>query len=91
MTVQFFNVSASLASMSRTVEDHDSKAKQEMIKAKQEKAMMYVYQFHPTAHDRHVITILRTWQARQKFRSDCNEFITQFERFKAEVSDNSCR
>ena len=29
--------------MARTVDDYDSMAKREMIKAKQEKAMMYVY------------------------------------------------
>ena len=36
-------VSASLAAMARTVDDYDSMAKREIIKAKQEKAMMYVY------------------------------------------------
>ncbi|KAF9647813.1 golgi SNAP receptor complex member bos1 [Thelephora ganbajun] len=55
-------ISASLAAMNRTVEDYDSMAKREMIKAKQEKAVMRV----------------------QKFRSDYNEFKTQFERLKAE-------
>ena len=35
-------ISASLAAMNRTVEDYDSMAKREMIKAKQEKAMMSV-------------------------------------------------
>jgi len=30
--------------MGKTVEDYDSMAKREMIKAKQEKAMMFVYQ-----------------------------------------------
>ena len=35
-------ISASLAAMNRTVDDYDSMAKREMIKAKQEKAMMYV-------------------------------------------------
>lgn len=35
-------VSASLAAMGRTVDDYDSMAKREIIKAKQEKAMMYV-------------------------------------------------
>lgn len=38
-------VSASLAAMARTVDDYDSMAKREIIKAKQEKAMMYVYQY----------------------------------------------
>ena len=36
-------ISASLAAMNRTVEDYDSMAKREMIKAKQEKAMMFVF------------------------------------------------
>ncbi|KDQ53584.1 hypothetical protein JAAARDRAFT_136778 [Jaapia argillacea MUCL 33604] len=38
-------ISASLSAMSRTVEDYDSMAKREMIKAKQEKAMMRVQKF----------------------------------------------
>jgi Golgi SNAP receptor complex protein 2 len=70
--------------MNRTLEDYDSMAKREMIKAKQEKAMMSV---SPTrliclpnvlmtyAHHRRV----------QKFRTDYNEFRSQFERLKAEV------
>lgn len=33
-------ISASLAAMSRTIEDYDAMAKREMIKAKQEKAQM---------------------------------------------------
>ena len=35
-------ISASLSAMHRTVEYYDSMAKREIIKAKQEKAMMYV-------------------------------------------------
>jgi Golgi SNAP receptor complex protein 2 len=35
-------ISASLAAMSRTLEDYDAMAKREMIKAKQEKAQMCV-------------------------------------------------
>ncbi|KAF9012426.1 golgi SNAP receptor complex member bos1 [Cyathus striatus] len=38
-------ISASLAAMSRTIEDYDSMAKREMIKAKQEKAQMRVQKF----------------------------------------------
>jgi len=38
-------ISASLAAMNRTLEDYDSMAKREMIKAKQEKAMMRVQKF----------------------------------------------
>lgn len=41
-------ISASLAAMSRTVDDYDSMAKREMIKAKQEKAIMYVGAFMET-------------------------------------------
>ena len=33
-------ISASLAAMSRTVDDYDAMAKREIMKAKQEKAMM---------------------------------------------------
>jgi len=35
-------VSASLAAMQRTIDDYDSMAKREMIKAKQEKAQLCV-------------------------------------------------
>ncbi|KAI5890656.1 V-snare-domain-containing protein [Schizophyllum commune H4-8] len=38
-------ISASLAAMQRTVDDYDSMAKREMIKAKQEKALMRVQKF----------------------------------------------
>ncbi|KAI0818465.1 V-snare-domain-containing protein [Trametes gibbosa] len=38
-------ISASLAAMHRTLEDYDSMAKREIIKAKQEKAMMRVQKF----------------------------------------------
>ncbi|KAI0373586.1 golgi SNAP receptor complex member bos1 [Pilatotrama ljubarskyi] len=38
-------ISASLAAMHRTIEDYDSMAKREIIKAKQEKAMMRVQKF----------------------------------------------
>ncbi|KAF5370821.1 hypothetical protein D9758_001982 [Tetrapyrgos nigripes] len=38
-------ISASLAAMHRTIEDYDSMAKREMIKAKQEKAQMRVQKF----------------------------------------------
>ncbi|KAL9711970.1 Protein transport protein bos1 [Leucoagaricus gongylophorus] len=39
------SISASLAAMSRTIEDYDAIAKREMIKAKQEKAQMRVQKF----------------------------------------------
>jgi hypothetical protein len=35
-------VSASLSAMQRTIDDYDSMAKREMIKVKQEKALLYV-------------------------------------------------
>ena len=35
-------ISASLAAFHRTIEDYDSMAKREMMKAKQEKAQMFV-------------------------------------------------
>lgn len=38
-------ISASLASMSRTIDDYDSMARREMIKAKQEKATSRVQKF----------------------------------------------
>ncbi|ESK97126.1 transporter bos1 [Moniliophthora roreri MCA 2997] len=38
-------ISASLAAMNRTIDDYDSMAKREMIKAKQEKAQMRVQKF----------------------------------------------
>ncbi|KAF8637986.1 hypothetical protein AX16_010618 [Volvariella volvacea WC 439] len=38
-------ISASLAALSRTIEDYDSMAKRELIKAKQEKAQMRVQKF----------------------------------------------
>ncbi len=41
MFIPLGQVSASLAAMSRTIEDYDAMAKREMIKAKQEKAQMY--------------------------------------------------
>jgi hypothetical protein len=37
-------ISASLAAMNRTVDDYDSMAKREIIKAKQEKAQMSEFQ-----------------------------------------------
>ncbi|EJF58231.1 V-snare-domain-containing protein [Dichomitus squalens] len=44
-------ISASLAAMHRTVEDYDSMAKREIIKAKQEKAMMRVQKFRTDYSD----------------------------------------
>ncbi len=76
-------ISASLAAMHRTVEDYDSMAKREIIKAKQEKAMMCVrLSFPPSPR-------LTVWYRRvQKFRSDYTDLRIQFERLKAEVSSS---
>lgn len=43
-------ISASLAGMSRTIDDYDSMARREIIKAKQEKATSYVQCHEPTPH-----------------------------------------
>lgn len=82
-------ISASLAAMSRTVEDYDSMAKREMIKAKQEKAMMFVFTL-PGTLEVHKLTEESNARNRrvQKFRSDYNELRSQFERLKAEVWRN---
>ena len=79
-------ISASLAAMHRTVEDYDSMAKREIIKAKQEKALMCVHLSRAlrcklTACCRRV----------QKFRADYSDLRAQFERFKAEVSSHPQR
>ncbi|EGO00002.1 hypothetical protein SERLA73DRAFT_180358 [Serpula lacrymans var. lacrymans S7.3] len=44
-------ISASLAAMQRTVDDYDSMAKREIIKAKQEKAQMRVHKFRSDYSD----------------------------------------
>lgn len=46
MNVSLGQISASLAAMHRTVDDYDSMAKREIIKAKQEKATMYERPLH---------------------------------------------
>jgi hypothetical protein len=46
-------ISASLAGMSRTIDDYDSMARREIIKAKQEKATSYVQRQEPTPHSFH--------------------------------------
>jgi len=43
--------------MNRTVEDYDSMAKREMIKAKQEKATMSVFSPHILLYIRNALTI----------------------------------
>lgn len=45
-------ISASLSAMNRTIEDYDAMTKREMIKAKQEKAQMYVHRFLEVCADR---------------------------------------
>ena len=49
--------------MSKTVEDYDSMAKREMIKAKQEKALMFVYQFSTADSQRSACINGRTYVA----------------------------
>jgi len=44
-------ISASLAALHRTIEDYDSVAKREMMKAKQEKAQMRVQKFRSDYHE----------------------------------------
>lgn len=46
-------ISASLAALNRTIDDYDSMAKREMIKAKQEKAYTYVLSFHFAVDNMH--------------------------------------
>jgi len=70
--------------MNRTVEDYDLMAKREMIKAKQEKATMSVPPTYLTNFP-DPLTICIHCRRVQKFRSDYNEFRSQFERLKAEV------
>jgi Golgi SNAP receptor complex protein 2 len=70
--------------MNRTLEDYDSMAKREMIKAKQEKAMMSVPPTCLICLPNVLMTYARHRRV-QKFRSDYNEFRSQFERLKAEV------
>ena len=69
--------------MSRTIDDYDSMAKREIIKAKQEKAMMCV-------HLSRVLCCKLTACRRrvQKFRADYSDLRSQFERYKAEVSSH---
>jgi Golgi SNAP receptor complex protein 2 len=74
-------ISASLAAMHRTIEDYDSMAKREIIKAKQEKGQMCV-----TCIDGLQWSDLSSLCRRvQKFRADYAELKGQFELLKAEV------
>lgn len=74
--------------MQRTVDDYDSMAKREIIKAKQEKAMMCVGPFHASLLA--LVTLsspgqLYTTRRVQKFRADYVELRSQVERYKVEV------
>lgn len=72
--------------MARTVDDYDSMAKREMIKAKQEKAMMCVYGPVKQCMDLTLSVLCLCCTRRvQKFRSDYAELRAQFEAIKAEV------
>jgi Golgi SNAP receptor complex protein 2 len=76
--------------MSRTIDDYDSMARREIIKAKQEKATSYVPHFQtiPTAADTHGPRTAQNKRATrrvQKFKSDYAEFRKEFERIKEEV------
>lgn len=80
--------------MGRTVDDYDSMAKREMIKAKQEKAMMYVSSCIVSLKLIPGDFLLRLWFAVcraiclrrvQKFRADYADLRGQFEMIKNEV------
>jgi hypothetical protein len=76
--------------MTRTIDDYDSMARREIIKAKQEKATSYV----PFLINIPVLTCpplpnTNHFDRRvQKFKSDYAEFRKEFERIKEEVSEN---
>ena len=73
--------------MHRTIDDYDSMAKREIIKAKQEKAQMYV-SIRGTAGTTFLYsTLLNSLCSRrvQKFRTDYSELRTQFDRLKVEA------
>lgn len=79
--------------MARTVDDYDSMAKREMIKAKQEKAMMYVVILTCTLVADHMPCLatvsvhLCPYSRRvQKFRADYADLRGQFEKLKSDVS-----
>ena len=71
--------------MTRTIDDYDSMARREIIKAKQEKATSYVLtRSHPPTMTDDVGYC--TQRRVQKFKSDYAEFRKEFERIKEEVS-----
>ncbi|KAJ3513791.1 hypothetical protein NMY22_g14937 [Coprinellus aureogranulatus] len=83
-------ISASLAAMNRTIEDYDAMAKREMIKAKQEKAQMYVVAFSSfkvkESLIRHDLPIGYPSRRVSKFRADYVELRNQFEKYKEEAA-----
>jgi Golgi SNAP receptor complex protein 2 len=84
--------------MSRTIDDYDSMARREIIKAKQEKATSYVPFLirKKISNARYIpkltslsLSIINHFDRRvQKFKSDYAEFRKEFERIKEEVSEN---
>jgi hypothetical protein len=66
--------------MHRTIEDYDSMAKREIIKAKQEKGQMCV-----TRVSTQLTCLYRLCRRVQKFRSDYAELKAQFELIKTEA------
>jgi Golgi SNAP receptor complex protein 2 len=68
--------------MSRTIDDYDSMARREIIKAKQEKATSYVL-----VVPRRCPALTDTTRRVQKFKSDYAEFRKELERIKEEVSE----
>lgn len=74
-------ISASLAAFNRTIDDYETMAKKEMIKAKQEKAFMY-------ALDLCLVPYLLTCTRRvSKFRTDATELRVEFDRVKNHVAN----
>jgi Golgi SNAP receptor complex protein 2 len=67
--------------MQRTIDDYDSMTKREMIKAKQEKAQMYVHTVFPVQGS---VLISSANRRVQKFRTDYAELRGQFDKLKGE-------
>ena len=67
--------------MQRTIDDYDSVTKREMIKAKQEKAQMYVHTSFPVQGS---VLISSANRRVQKFRTDYAELRSQFDKLKGE-------
>jgi len=80
-------ISASLAAMSRTIQDFEAVAKREMIKAKQEKAQMYVVHWPLQKNPKSQTILVRRVQ---KFRSDYIELRSLFEKLKTEAFEQVC-